>query len=273
MTNDLESSRPPKPAFARLSALFRRGEVVDLSEHAGDEGERLLIWMNALTHVEREEAVLDGAVAQALSRQVHGPGSPAYTALEEELHESDRPAVIEQLLKSRSSEAWQLAQDDLHADEYWRGDRLALIERADASMNSGMPVDEAEMAALNELNEKYLADWMDAAKARIERMRREYEDTPTADLIEAHLKQWADTKALRAQMTEYRVSQLYLSTRVCSATATTAGGYDHTDCQDHSQLMFPNRNAVRQAPDELLEILYPVADRIDREGGDALGKR
>lgn len=260
------------PAFARLSALFRRGEVIDLSEYAG-EGQTLLVWMNAMTNVEREEAIVDGAVAQALARQMYGPGSQTYSALEDELHEADRPLVIEQLLKSRASEAWNLGQDDLHADDYWRGDRLTLIERSEASIESGMKVSDAERAALVDLHEKYLADWLEATKRRIERMRREYEDKPTPELIEAHLKQFTDSKALKAQLTEYRVTQLYLSTRVCSGTRTDGGGYNHDACENHPELMFPSRNAVRQAPDELLEILYKVADRIDREGGDALGKR
>lgn len=271
MAPDLDNSRPPLPAFSRLSALFRRGEVIDLGPDP--DGVPLLLWMNAMNAIEREEAVLDGMVAQALARQIYGPGSQKYEGLESELHESDRQRIIEAMLMSRSVDAWNLGHDDLHADEYWVGDRLLLVERGDASLESGLDLDPEQREAMAELNTKYLADWKTKAAARVERMRREYEDESTAELITKYLAQWTDSHALRAQANEYRITQLFFSTRTCLGTPKTDGGFRHDDCGDHGEFVFPNRESVRRADDALLERLIPVADRIEREGGDALGKR
>lgn len=267
---DIDAARPPLPTVSRLTALFQRGEVVELGE---DENGAVLVWMNALTSIEREECILDGAVAQAAERQLNGPGSSTYEAMRAELEKADRDSIIQALCLNRATEAWSLGQDDLHADEEWRGDKLLLIERGDAALAAGMDLSAEEKARLTELNDAYLAAWTEKTTARVEAMRAEYRTLETRELIAAHLKAWSDARALKAQADEYRISQLYYSTRVCRARKLDDGSYNHTACEDHNQIVFPDRLSVRRAPDELVSLLTPVADRIDRLGGDALGKR
>lgn len=238
-----------------------------------DDNGQIRVWVNALTSIEREECILDGAVAQAAERTLNGPGSTAYEAMLAELEKSDRDKIIEGLCLSRATEAWALGQDDLHADENWRGDRLLLIERMDAAIQAGMELSEEERTKLGELNEAYLADWRTKSQERVEAMRAEYRTQETRELIRSYMRAWTDSRALTAQADEYRVSQLFYGTRVCRARKLDDDSYDHSECAEHNQLVFPDRRSVRMAPDALIQILVPVADRIDREGADALGKR
>lgn len=267
---DIDASRPQLPTVSRLTALFQRGKVVKLGE---DETGPVLVWMNALTATEREECILDGAVAQARERELNGAGTPTYDAMRAELEKTDRPQIIEALCMTRGAETWALAQDDLHADEKWRGDKLLLVERGDAAIQSGMELSPEERDRLTALNDEYLADWRAHAQKRIEALKAEYNALETRELIAAYLKAWTDTRALKAQADEYRISQLYYSTRACRASEREDGGYDHGACEDHVALVFPDRLTVRRQPDTLLQELIPVADEIDRRGGDALGKQ
>lgn len=256
--------------MSRLTALFQRGKVVELGE---DENGPVLIWLNALSSIEREECILDGAVAQAAERELNGSGTAPFEAMRTELENTDRVTIIEALCATKATEAWVLAQDDLHADEKWRGDKLLLIERADAAVASGMELTEEERERLNALNSEYLSDWKAKAAARIEAIRSEFKSVETRELVEAYLKAWIDARALKSQADEYRISQLFYSTRVCRAKKREDGGYDHAACEDHSSLVFPDRQTVRRQPDDLLGLLIPVADEIDRQGGDAVGKQ
>jgi hypothetical protein len=123
--------------------------VVKLGE---DEAGDVLVWINALTSIERDECVLDASVAQAAERELNGPGSNTFEAMQVELEKAPRDQIVEGLCLNRASEAWMLGQDDLHADEEWRGDRLLLIERLDASIEQGMEISDEEREKYSELN-------------------------------------------------------------------------------------------------------------------------
>jgi hypothetical protein len=265
---DIDEVRPPKPQLTRLTALYQRGEEVEFEDTDG----KFFLYVAALTENEREEALLDGATAQAEARVLNGPGSKRWEGMLSELTRAERPLVIERHLMLRGVEAWMLGQDDLHADDYWRGDRLLLIERGDALVESGAKLDEEERQSLLDLNAEYLTAWRERTVARLKVMQSEYESSSDEDLQNSYLKAFMENMASRSQMEEYRITQLFYGVRACDGVMTSTGKFDHSNCDGHRRMVFPTRAAVRQAPDELKELLIPVGDRLDQQGGDVLGK-
>jgi hypothetical protein len=252
-----------------LTNIFQRGEPVEFSE---DDGV-FYLYVAAMNDVEREEAVLDGAVAQARANVLTGPGSEQYEALKAELELLDRQDLVERLLMTRGVEGWNLGQDDLHADDYWRGDRLLLIERGDASIAAGAALTDEESASLAKLNEEYLAAWRSKTVIRLEGFKAEYESQATEELVTAYLKAYGQVRSMGAQLDEYRITMLLYGTRTCLGKKDEdKGRIDHSACGGHRERVFPARESVRAAPSELISQLLEAAERIDRAGGAALGK-
>jgi hypothetical protein len=269
MDMDIDAMRPPTPSLVRLTNIFQRGEPVEFSD---DDGV-FYLFVAAMNDVEREEAVLDGAVAQARANVLAGPGSEQYEALKVELERLERQEIIDRLLMTRGVEGWNLGQDDLHTDDYWRGDRLLLIERGDASVTAGATLTDEENASLARLNEEYLAAWRARAVTRLEGFKAEYETQTTEELVTAYLKAYGQVRSMGAQIDEYRITMLLYGTRTCSGKFDEGKGrIDHSACGGHRERVFPARESVRAAPSELTSRLLEAAERIDRTGGAALGK-
>jgi hypothetical protein len=85
--------------------------------------------------------------------------------------------------------------------------------------------------------------WKEKAQARVEAMKAEYRARETRELIAEYLTAWLDTRALKAQADEYRISQLYFSTRVCRAVQKDDESYDHSACEGHAHPRLPQPQA------------------------------
>lgn len=260
--------RPPAPTFSRVTNLFQRGEAVKFSDGDGT----FFLYVSALNAPEREEAILDGATAQARASVLNGPGSETYEALKGGLDAMTHEELVRELLPTKGFEAWNLAQDDLAADSYWRGDRLLLIERGDRAVTAGHTLSEEDQEKLAELNQEYLAAWRERAVLRLEEFRRELDELTDPELVEAYLKAHAQARSLSAQVDSYRVTMVYFGTRPCQGVEREDSSIDHSACDGHQRRLFPSREAVSNAPTDLLQILVAAAERLDREGQAALGK-
>lgn len=265
---DIDALRPPAPTFSRVTNLFQKGEAVEFTDSDGT----FFLYVAALNAPEREEAVLDGATAQARATVLNGPGSDTYEALVDNLKVLSHEELVEELLPTKGLDAWNVAQDDVHADPYWRGDRLLLIERGDRAVTAGHQLTEEDNRKLSELNQEYLAAWRTRAVARLEEFRNELNELSDDELIAAYLKAFAQSRTLSAQVDAYRVTMVYYGTRPCQGIKRQDGSIDHAACEGHQRRLFPSREAVANAPTDLLQILVSTAERLDRDGQAALGK-
>lgn len=260
--------RPPLPTFSRLTNLFQRGEAVEFKDGDGS----FFLYVAAMNAVEREEAILDGATAQAKAIVLEGPGSENHDTLVAQLQTLSHEDLVKELLPTKGIEAWNLAQDDLHAEDYWRGDRLLLIERGDSAVSAGFDLSDEDHEKLAKLNQEYLAAWREKAVSRLEQFKLELSEKTAGELIEAYAKAFAQARSLSAQVDAYRLTMLYYGTRPCQGTPLEKGSVDHSACGGHQRRLFPSREAVASSPDDLLKILIPVAEKLDRDGSAALGK-
>lgn len=265
---DIDALRPPAPTFSRVTSLFQKGEAIRFEDADG----AFFLYVAAMNAPEREEAVLDGATAQARATVLNGPGSETYEALMDSLRGMTHDELVNELLPTKGLEAWNIAQDDLHADDYWRGDRLLLIERGDQAVTAGFDLSAEDQAKLAELNQEYLAAWRERTVGRLEEARRELAELSDEDLITAYLKAFAQSRTLSAQIDAYRVTMVYYGTRPCQGVERNDKSIDHSACEGHQRRLFPSREAVASAPTDLLQLLVTTAEKLDRDGQAALGK-
>jgi hypothetical protein len=267
MTSPDPLARPRLTGAARLTALFERGKTVKVGED--DEG-ALFIFVAALNAVEREDALLDGATALARAKLLL-VDSETSDLVESELHTSSREEIVGQLALFRSAEAWALSRADLATEEYWRGDRLLLLERGDELIAAGRELSVEESEAWRKIGEEYQVAWQEAATKRMGQIITSYDDKSDREVQDEFLLRWQTRRCEREQQQAYNATMIWHSARWCYATEAS-GKLNHSECDGHKGRVFPNRIAVKDAPDALIEPILAAALQLENDGGDALGK-
>lgn len=263
-------ARPPKPSGGRISKLFIRGKVVSLGE---DEQGSVLIWVQALTRTQHEEAALAAALVGTRRRLIYKPGFEDYDLLIDQMErEATDLDLIDGIIAAKhSSQLWVDAELDLHADPAWRDNgRLDLIRHSDDQLQSGAPISNDESEALVDLNTEYMNDWRRHAAARLAVKQAELGEKTRAELEKEYIDAAVSVRALTDQSREYNVVATFYALRPCSATLTDDGQYTHAACSEHKTPYFSDVADVRQAPDEIIDAVVAALSDLD-SAADVLG--
>lgn len=265
---DSPLGNPPRPSGGRASRLFIRGREVLLGE---DEMGEVVIWVQALTATEHEEASLAAAMAGTRRRLTLVPGNEDYDLLKLQMDaEATNETLVDGIIAAKYDRVlWAEAELDLHSDAAWReGGRLDLVRMGDAQLATGGEMTVEESEAIYNLNQEYLVDWRRYAEARLATKRAELLEKPRADLEQEFIEAAISVQTLSIQAREYNVVAVYYAMRECLAVQNKDGRYDHRDCA-HARY-FGQMADVRSAPDELVAATIQALSDLD-SAADVLG--
>lgn len=263
----MELSNPPRPSGGRASRLFIRGTEVLLGQ---DDMGDVLIWVQALTSTQKEEASLAAAMAGTRKRLTLVPGNEEYDLLKLQMDtEATDSDLVDGIIAAKHDRLiWVDAELDLHADPSWReGGRLDLIRMGDAQLASGAEMTNEEATAVAALNEAYMIDWRRYANARLAAKRAELTEKTRPELEQEFVEAAVSLQTLGIQAREYNFIAVFYAMRQCSATLAD-GTYNHLQCS-HQQY-YHEISDVRTAPDELIEATVAALSDLD-SAADVLG--
>lgn len=263
-------AHPPKPSGGRISKLFVRGKVVSLGQD--DEGE-VLMWVQALTKTQHEEASIAAATSGTRKRLLYKAGYPDYDLLLEQMElEATVDDLVDGIIAAKYMNIiWVESELDLHTDPAWRENgRLDLIRMGDAQTQSGAEMSNEESAAIAELNQEYMTDWQRCAAARLATKRAELQEKSRSDLEVEFIEASVSIRTLEEQARQYHNVAIYYAMRPCSATSSEGGNWSHAGCDNHKTLYFRDMIDVQSAPDEIKEAVIAALTDLD-SAADVLG--
>ncbi len=240
-------------ALRRLTQLFETGEVVRLDD---ESGEPLLVWVQKPNQFETEEARQDGRAAKARVRLVlDNPESNESLLVRADVGRMDKEQLVESIVELRSPEYHRLADNAIRGDAEW-GKRLLIMERSEGDLS------EEETEAVHQLNVDWVNDYTERVRLAGEDDRRKLADYEHAALAELYGEEYAKTRELGAFIRESQLTELYYAVRACLATwDEERARWVHERC-DHSVRVFPDREAVRHADGELLNVIASAYNRL-----------
>lgn len=244
----------------RVTDLFVEGTEVPFDEHADPP---VLMWVNKMNSFQREECQRDGLAAR--SRMVIATkesGSVDYLRFEAALSELDdeglRTSVVDQDNNSRFLDA----MDELKADPDWK-------ERLEAATRITPDMDETERQVVIKLNEEYADELQKRIDARRETRRFELMGLDTQSLREKYRTSWLESHGSVAFQREYTKTHLYYALRPCAGTKAVAGGWDHSQCDNHMQRALDDREEVAALPPTVFDRLIAAAREVEVPGREA----
>lgn len=247
---DLRSAvadKSPLERLHRVTELFVSGKEIVLSQD-GPSGP-ILVWVNKLNAFQRSDAQRDGGAGQSRRIAALGDDSEDIALLRKRLADYTEERLVDSILGPRQSEFYLAGRDDVHADPAWT-DRLVLIERGTELAEDGSHETEEETTALAAIQGAYMSAVTEASAARREQAREEFAGKSREELETNYLDAYRRMLGFEAFQDEYSRTEVWYALRDCSAKAGP-NGWDHTKCT-HQRLL-PNRGAVIDLPDDLIE--------------------
>lgn len=255
----------------RVTELFETGREIVLRDDGpvtgtGVGSEPVLVWVNKLNTFQRGDAQRDGQAAQARRLASLTDDSDEIRAVVTRLDLAEPAEVIEYVLMPLQAEARVAARDDVLAEPDWF-EKRGLLERAVSLEEGGNPPTEEERAAQDQLLADFESAIGEATAKRVAEAREELAALDPAALRRRYLDTWRNNVSTNVLYEEYGRAELYYALRDCNGRRSPDGVYLHTSCT-HQRLL-PNRAAVTDLPQDLVDRVRRVIDQLSMTPSDA----
>lgn len=238
-----------KSKYKRVTDLYAEGAVIELQ---GDEP----LWLQVINPLERQEAQTDAQVAKArmtLALRDHASDMHAKARMKFEALTDDE--AVELLLEFRAGEAMVKSVEAVKNDEDW-ADRNAILERSDDIL--ALPIEDPERRLLEQVNREYILRINELVREELDYLRDDLAGMTAEQRFDDYLERSIDAQGAKSAMEEYRLTELWLGSRVCEGvkSETDAGvEWDHGLCNGHRERVYDDKAEVRALPDQLYELL------------------
>lgn len=249
-----------RAAYRRLPDLYVVGKEIELLDGT-------VMWLQVLNPFERDEATHDAAVARSrvMLALKESPDSPEIIQFRSMYLEGGREAAEAALMETRKVELFLEVIDEMKADEKW-GEKQQLLER---HPDLSTVASETEREFLLQLQEDYALELAKRLESAIHVDKEEIESLSDDDLYEKYRDWWIEQRGGVLGMSEYRLTEMWYSCRVCVGTKNEEGVWDHSDCESHKMRVFETKDEVKHLPEGLQQLIIgelATLEMSEREG-------
>lgn len=253
----------------RIQHLFRRGDVVVLeaSDPETGEVEKVPVYVQKLSALEKDEAVKDGRAAKARRQLAFDRDEDEQVTLTAMLGNMTDDQVVEDLMHRASGELYLKAEDEVRADKKW-AERLEAIDRAETAEDGKVP--ESEQDLITALVREFQEEVERGHQSHLRSLRRELKGERRDALEVRYRKEWREMLGATAFVEARRQSEIWYALRECEVHVGADGEPDLATLQVGDRVC-PTRAAVNDLPDEIIARVIEALDRemTPREAGNS----
>jgi hypothetical protein len=251
----------------RVTDLFVRGKEVALPDGS-------MLFVRALNSFERAEALSAAQSAKARFTLALEDGGEELEKIEALLAELGREVFVERLAQARAMQESGKIVTAIEADDEWV-ERLEILRRNDSS-DSATPLTPEEVALIAKIGTDFMAEVDRRRSAEMEYQTHALDGAGDHTLIDEYKKLWLEQRGNAIANAEYRLTELWYATRICAAVGAADSGsspttLDHLACAGHAEALFDTRADVREAPDDLVDLLTATLAEVDMGASDPKG--
>jgi hypothetical protein len=245
--------------YKRIPDLYVQG-----TEHRLRDGTPL--WLQVLNPFEADEARHDAQVARSrLMMALREVGSDEFDLLRGNFLRYGRDGVVNLLAEHASNTAMMEAVNDIKQDPDWR-ERVEIMERSEEIL--AKPAEEPERELLSKINQEWLTELGDRAKAAHELEEELLQPLSDDELWERYREHYIETRGNEVGVAEHQLTKVWYATRVCEGEEAE-GQWDHSACEGHELRVWDTKAEVRGLPEDLLNELSNALDEVDMSVGEA----
>jgi hypothetical protein len=248
----------------RVTDLFVKGKEVRLPDGS-------YLYVRALNSFERAEALSAAQSAKARFAMALEDGGEELDKIRARLVEVGREEFCTQLASARALQGSGKFIAAIEADAEW-AERLEILRRSDAG-DDATPLTPEEIALIAKIGSDFVAEAQRRQDDEQAFQIKTLEGATDDDLVDEYKKTWLEQRGNAIANAEYRLTEVWYSARLCAALATAlpgepAGVLDHGACGGHAERLFDSRAEVREAPDDLVDLLSGALAEIDMAVAD-----
>lgn len=252
-------------ALSTIMDLFVEGKEAVIQPPG--QTKPMVVWVNKLSTFEQEDADRAGRAARA-RRMLEWDRDPDEQAIFEfESHEHELDAIVKALADNQSTDYMLAASYEVRAEEAWQ-ERLALID--DAGEISEEEASEEHMLLVKQVNEEFTEAIMAVYERRRQEAIAELKQEPREEIVKRYRAAWRDNRGREAFIIEQRRKQVLFAARVCDATLTDEGVWEHSKCKHHIVRLMNGPADLEHLPEVVYEAIRTTLDVIsmspDRAG-------
>lgn len=238
--------------YRRVIDLYVAGTELEL---AGDE----VMWLQVLNPFERDEARHDAAAARARTvLALKEPDSDEIMEVRGLFDAEGHAGAVGRLVEARQPEAYTRVVDEMRTEEEWR-EIFDLLQREDALTTvASLAEQEAVMAA----GERFLVELNARLTQQSEVDRQSLAGLDEESLWDEYRDWWIDRRGGEVGLAEYRLTEMWLSARVCEGVKQS-DGWDHSKCEGHYERVFVDKAEVRSLPEGLQGEIIRALTQMD----------
>lgn len=232
--------------YKRLPDLYVVGTELVLKDD-------VVLWIQVPNPFQVDEARHDAQVAR--SRLVMAlkseHASDERIKVEASLHSDGHDAAVERLVDAKVGEKILAVIENIKDDPAWK-ERLEIQERSEDIRAT--PVDQAELALLQQIEQEYVAEVMLRQSAERDYYTQHYNGFDDKALTDAYIEWYVERRGSTVAMAEYALTEAWYGSRVCEGVLTD-GLWDHSACEHHQELAFETKAEVRALPEDLQQLI------------------
>lgn len=218
------------------------------------------LWVQALNPFEQDTARNEAQIARArltMAIKEHGSGEEAKVRMF--FFEDGLDAARSKIVDAHLASAMPKVLDGLRNDPDWT-EKIAILERG--LDDTATPVEQIEADLIEQLSTEYTEEVGKRLTSEREFLDLKYATAHEDDLWQDYLEWYLERRGVELQLAEYRLHQLLFGVRWCEGTEED-GRWDHSACAGHTERVFGSKEAVREAPEQLVALLMDTADDVE----------
>lgn len=237
----------------QVTDLYISGKVAVLKDGSP-------LWVQALNPFEQDTARNEAQIAKArLTLAIKQFGSDEQAKVRMFFFEDGIDSARAKVIDARLAEATPKILDRLRSDEEW-SERLDILERG--LVDSAVAPEGQELELIEDLAGKYSEEVGKRLLSEREFLTDKFDSLEEEELWQEYLDWYLMRRGTELQFAEYRLHQVLFGVRWCEGELVD-GIWHHDTCDGHRDRVFGDKEAVRSAPEDLIELLMHEADDIE----------
>lgn len=227
-----------------------------------------LVWVQPLNPFEQDTARSEAQIARSrVSLALREEGEDEQDKVRMWFEADGIEGARERLVEAKVNEATTKIFESIRNDPDWT-ERLQIMDRG--AEQTALPLEEPENKLLLRITNEFAAELGNRIATEREWQIGTIGELDEEALWKAYLDWFIEQRAADVMLAEFRLHQVLFGVRWCEAVKDPdTEQWNHADCNGHPDPIFTDKDQLRRAPGDLLEVLYYAADNVDMSSREA----